>query len=166
MKIGIPAAFAIGVSWLFLALFFIKSPDSDFWLSAIYLSGKLIPTILIVVFALKQYSRERSFLEEYAFKSAVAFTVNAYADQLANERFGLSEDDFETEEDGSKTAWIKYVTEREQSRKKLIQETVEKLYQVPRVYEGKTSAFAVFRPKGATEILQQAKEFVKEAKNF
>lgn len=166
LQIGIPIAFTVGVAWLFLALFFIKSPESDFWLSAIYLSGKLLPTILIVVFALKQYSRERSFLEEYAFKSAVAFTVNAYADQLANERFGLTEGDFEVDEEGNKTAWIKYVTDREQSRKKLIQETVEKLYQVPRVHEERTSAFAVFRPKGATEILQQARDLVREAKNF
>jgi hypothetical protein len=166
LRIGIPVAFVIGALWLFLALFFIKNPDSDFWLSAIYLSGKLVPTILIIAFALKQYSRERSFLEEYAFKSAVAFTVNAYADQLANERFGLTEDDFGTDEDGPRTAWIKYVTEREQSRKKLIQETVEKLYTVPRVHEEKASGFAVFRPKGATEILQQAKDLVREAKNF
>jgi hypothetical protein len=43
---------------------------------------KSLPAILILFFAIAQYSRERSYQEEYAFKSAVALTLKAYADQL------------------------------------------------------------------------------------
>ena len=33
-------------------------------------------------FVISQYTKERHFQEEYAFKSAVALTVNSYAEQL------------------------------------------------------------------------------------
>ncbi len=43
---------------------------------------KTIPAVFLLLFSISQYSKERHFQEEYAFKSAVALTVNAYADQL------------------------------------------------------------------------------------
>lgn len=43
---------------------------------------KTIPALFLLLFSISQYSKERHFQEEYAFKSAVALTVNAYADQL------------------------------------------------------------------------------------
>ncbi|MEN8169207.1 MAG: hypothetical protein ABFS08_03205 [Pseudomonadota bacterium] len=43
---------------------------------------KTIPAIFLLLFSISQYSKERHFQEEYAFKSAVALTINAYADQL------------------------------------------------------------------------------------
>lgn len=43
---------------------------------------KTIPVAFLLLFSISQYSKERNFQEEYAFKSAVALTLNAYADQL------------------------------------------------------------------------------------
>jgi hypothetical protein len=43
---------------------------------------KTVPAVFILLFSMAQYSKERNFQEEYAFKSAVALTLNAYAKQL------------------------------------------------------------------------------------
>jgi hypothetical protein len=45
-------------------------------------SLKALPAIGLLLFSISQYKKERNFQEEYAFKSAVALTVNSYADQL------------------------------------------------------------------------------------
>ena len=45
-------------------------------------SLKAIPAVGLLLFAISQYNKERNFQEEYAFKSAVALTVNSYADQI------------------------------------------------------------------------------------
>ncbi len=45
-------------------------------------SLKALPAIGLLLFAISQYTKERNFQEEYAFKSAVALTINSYADQL------------------------------------------------------------------------------------
>jgi hypothetical protein len=36
--------------------------------------------MIVLYFAIKQYIRERSYQEEYAFRSAIALTVQAYGD--------------------------------------------------------------------------------------
>lgn len=45
---------------------------------------KSIPAIFLLIFAINQYRKERNFQEEYAFKSAVALTIDAYAGRLTN----------------------------------------------------------------------------------
>lgn len=43
---------------------------------------KAIPALLLWLFTISQYNKERHYQEEYAFKSAVALTIKAYADIL------------------------------------------------------------------------------------
>lgn len=43
---------------------------------------KSIPVIFILYYCISQYNKERNFQEEYAFKSASALTIKAYADIL------------------------------------------------------------------------------------
>ncbi|MBI5403417.1 MAG: hypothetical protein HY959_08430 [Ignavibacteriae bacterium] len=45
-------------------------------------SLKIIPFAVLVYFVIRQYTKERHFQEEYAFKSACALTIQAYAEQL------------------------------------------------------------------------------------
>ena len=47
-------------------------------------SLKSAPMIYLLIFVSRQYSLERHFQEEYAFKSAVALTIQAYTEQLEN----------------------------------------------------------------------------------
>ncbi|MGF2683485.1 hypothetical protein ACQUFR_12025 [Acinetobacter johnsonii] len=44
-----------------------------------------MPVLGILFFTISQYTKERNFQEEYAFKSAVALTVKSYAEQLKDE---------------------------------------------------------------------------------
>jgi hypothetical protein len=43
---------------------------------------KSIPAIFLLLFAINQYRKERNFQEEYAFKSAVALTIDAYSSRI------------------------------------------------------------------------------------
>ena len=45
-------------------------------------SLKTIPFFILLYFTIRQYNRERNFQEEYAFKSAVALTINAYSEMV------------------------------------------------------------------------------------
>lgn len=64
-----PSTTANGTSWGIFALNSVKS----------------LPAVILLYFAIRQYNKERSFQEEYAFKSSVALTINAYADKLSQE---------------------------------------------------------------------------------
>lgn len=72
------------VLWIFLL---ITNFCTDFkiepkWDSFLLNFFKTSPFFVALGFALAQYSRERSLWEEYAFKAAVALTINPYADKL------------------------------------------------------------------------------------
>jgi len=45
---------------------------------------KSLPAIFILLFTINQYRKERNFQEEYAFKSAVALTIDAYSKTLTD----------------------------------------------------------------------------------
>lgn len=53
------------------------------WQVILVNSLKALPAIGLLLFTVAQYTKERNFQEEYAFKSAVALTINAYAEQLS-----------------------------------------------------------------------------------
>ena len=46
---------------------------------------KSMPVLLLLLFSISQYVKERHFQEEYAFKSAVALTIDAYANRLKDD---------------------------------------------------------------------------------
>lgn len=52
------------------------------WQVILVNSLKALPAVGLLLFSISQYVKERNFQEEYAFKSAVALTVNSYAEQL------------------------------------------------------------------------------------
>ena len=90
-------------------------------------SLKTIPALFLLLFSISQYTKERNFQEEYAFKSAVALTVNAYADQL-NE-----------------------VTNKD----KLIMDSVNEIYKTPidqPKYKEKDSKAAIETAKGLADV--------------
>lgn len=69
------------VMWIFF-LFGIKDVSAMSWQLVLVNTVKSVPVVALLLFAISQYSKERNFQEEYAFKSAVALTVNSYANQL------------------------------------------------------------------------------------
>ncbi|WP_062268528.1 hypothetical protein [Endozoicomonas arenosclerae] len=79
----VPISAVLTVFWIFFLF-----GDTDLKTISLYVfavnSLKSIPAVFLLLFSISQYTKERNFQEEYAFKSAVALTVNSYADQLKN----------------------------------------------------------------------------------
>lgn len=72
------------VGWIFLLItdFGTNFHLEPKWDSVFLNFLKTSPLFVALGFALTQYSKERSLWEDYAFKAAVALTINPYADKL------------------------------------------------------------------------------------
>ncbi len=83
---AVPIMALVTIGWIFFL--FHKQPDIldiNLWWQAFAVNTlKSIPAIFLLFFAINQYRKERNFQEEYAFKSAVALTIDAYAGRLTN----------------------------------------------------------------------------------
>jgi hypothetical protein len=152
-------SFAIGVSWFALSSTLIEIPTTNPWVVFLLLTLKLTPALVLIFWTLKQYGRERSFLEEYSFKSSVALTLHSYADELASENYALTSDDFDDPKE-----YQKYLSERDAERKKLIKDTVEKLYNDPGIHRDNSSRWISLRPKAAKEVISEVRNLVRESK--
>lgn len=76
----------IGIYAIFSNMFG-KLPDEAFlsenpWINFTLKGLKTLPLFILLYFTVHQYSQERHYKEEYAFKSAVALTIKAYADLI------------------------------------------------------------------------------------
>lgn len=83
-KWSVPITAGATIAWIFF-LFGNGDLANLVWQVIFVNSLKALPAIGLLLFAISQYTKERNFQEEYAFKSAVALTINAYADQLKGE---------------------------------------------------------------------------------
>ena len=80
-KWTVPITAVATIAWIFF-LFGNGDLSNLAWQVITINSLKALPAVGLLFFAISQYVKERNFQEEYAFKSAVALTVNSYADQL------------------------------------------------------------------------------------
>ncbi len=83
---AVPIMAVATIVWIFFL--FYNQPnitDINLWWQAFAVNTlKSIPAIFLLFFAINQYRKERNFQEEYAFKSAVALTIDAYAGRLTS----------------------------------------------------------------------------------
>jgi hypothetical protein len=83
---AVPVMAAATIAWI--SFLFYHQPDItniNLWWQAFAVNTlKSIPAIFLLFFAINQYRKERNFQEEYAFKSAVALTIDAYAGRLTD----------------------------------------------------------------------------------
>lgn len=154
----------IAAAYVPIAFIVIPSPSGGDWLTLVANLGKLFPVMLFLGFVLRQYSRERSFLEEYSFKTAVALVVNAYADQLAGNGSGPAKTLADFGDDHA--AFGQYLAAKEADRKQLIKETVDRLFTTPKVHNNGTRGFLGLRPKMSLDTIREARELLKEFKNL
>jgi hypothetical protein len=82
-KWAVPCLAVATVAWIFLLFHWSSDKEMSYQLLIIN-SIKALPAIGLLLFGIAQYGKERNFQEEYAFKSAVALTLNSYAEQLKN----------------------------------------------------------------------------------
>jgi uncharacterized protein YoxC len=80
-KWAVPATSIVAIVWIFV-LFGNGNLSGLSWQIILINSLKALPAIGLLLFSISQYVKERNFQEEYAFKSAVALTVNSYAEKL------------------------------------------------------------------------------------
>jgi len=104
------------------------------WHYLIINSLKSLPVMIVLFFTIKQYGRERSFQEEYAFRSAIALTVQAYSD-LAGSR-----------------------------KEDLIAKAVENIYNLPSVMKEGPGISWGFKGKLLNETLKNLNETIKTIK--
>lgn len=83
---AVPAMTVAIIIWIF----FIFSHQKDilatnlWWESFAVNTLKTIPAIFLLFFSINQYRKERNFQEEYAFKSTVALTIDAYSSRVSD----------------------------------------------------------------------------------
>lgn len=109
-------------------------PQSIDWQFLVINSLKSTPIMIVLFFTIKQYVRERTFQEEYAFRSAIALTVQAYGD--------IS---------GSK-------------KEDLILQAVSTIYSLPSMMKDKPTSFFGYRSKTLTDTMKEINETLKTIK--
>ena len=90
--------------------------------------------MIVLLFTIKQYVRERTFQEEYAFRSAIALTVQAYGDIAG------------------------------QKKEELIMKAISTIYSLPSVMKEKSSSFFGYRSKILSDTLKEVSETMKTFK--
>ena len=78
----VPITVILTILYIFLIFYLSPVSEGDKWETITVNSLKSIPAIFLLYFVTSQYKKERNFQEEYAFKSAVALTIMAYAEQI------------------------------------------------------------------------------------
>lgn len=78
---AVPVSALATVIWIFV-LFGNGDLSQLSWQVFLANTFKALPAAGLLFFAISQYVKERNFQEEYAFKSAVALTIEAYAETL------------------------------------------------------------------------------------
>jgi hypothetical protein len=131
----------VGGFWIHFVFTSIPAQTDTQWVNLVINALKASPALILIGFAINQYSKERSLKEEYAFKAAVAMTINAYADEIS-EAF----------------------KNQDTSREKMILETIQKVYLPPRFYPEKSGSLFSNGSKELQETLKSLKEAVQEIK--
>ena len=117
-----------------------KTPDSISIQILIINTIKMIPAIIILLFSSRQYAKERAFQEEYAFRSAVALTVQAYADLIKGEK-------------------------GQEIKNRLIADAVKDVYRSPKPMSWEGGNVISFRTKGLNDSIKSLTDMIKELKD-
>lgn len=64
-------------------------PTTIDWQFLLLNSLKSVPIIILIYFTIRQYVKERTFQEEYAFRSAIALTIQAYSELVGTKKDDL-----------------------------------------------------------------------------
>lgn len=122
------------IAWVCVVFICLSANTGIVWADILINGIKATPLAFAFGFALTEYSKERNLLEEYAFREAVAVTLTAYLEQLNGDN---------TEE-----------------QKKLLVNTVEKLYTKP-IISNKEYKLFNFDTKDIVKTAEKVKEIAK-----
>jgi hypothetical protein len=129
---------AIAVLWAVVVFTCLSAKTENAYLNVLINLIKTGPGFLLMGFVISQYNKERALEEEYAFRAAVAETINAYADLLAGK-------------DNSE----KNVNE---SRQKMLLDAIKQVYAKPQMHKENVSAREY--KKATSELMDVLKSIV------
>jgi len=109
-------------------------PTNVDWHYLLINSIKSLPVMIVLLFTIKQYVRERTFQEEYAFRSAIALTVQAYGDIAGTKK------------------------------EELIMKAITTIYSLPSMMKEKSNSFFGYRSKILTDTMKEMNETLKTLK--
>lgn len=125
----------ISIAWAVIVFTCLNANFNNDWINLGVNLLKTTPAFILLGFVFKQYSKERNLEEEYAFKSAVAMTLTAYSNMLA---------------EGDR--------EHNDSKQKMLLASIERLYTEPKIYSEKRGTLFSFntnRLKDAVDSLNE-----------
>lgn len=137
--VSVVSAILMG-AWIFIVFTCLKASTGNIAIDMLINAVKTTPLIALFWFSLKQYSKERNLLEEYAFREAIAVTLTAYAEQ------------------------INQTTTNNQNKIDMIRGTVDRLYTKPQISNEGIGLFS-FKSKDLVDLLKEVKEIVSEIKS-
>jgi len=130
---GIALTLIVGIFTNFFGLVGGLPKDID-WHYLLINSIKSVPVMIVLLFTIKQYVRERTFQEEYAFRSAIALTVQAYGDIAGGKK------------------------------EELIMKAITTIYSLPSMMKEKSGSFFGFRSKMLVDTMKEMNETLKTIK--
>jgi len=123
--------------WVCGAWKFLRHDQPDFWVTIASNFGLLLPPAALLGFVGLNYSRERHFQEEYAFRSSIAMTISVFAERLSSDPT---------------------------AQKELITETVRKLYQTPHLLADHPKTNGAISSKDASALIEKLSKLIGEVK--
>lgn len=110
-------------------------PTSIDWHFLLINSLKALPIMIVLLFTIKQYARERNFQEEYAFRSTIALTIQAYS-EIAGDK-----------------------------KEELIMKAITTIYTLPSTMKEKSINFFGLKSKVFADTMKELNETIKNIKN-
>lgn len=141
-KWAVPVMSILSVIWVVIVFTYLRANLGNEWANLGINILKTLPAFILLGFVFSQYGKERNLQEEYAFKSAVAMTITAYSNMLANE-----------DKDENK------------SRQEMLMKSIEQVYRQPKLHSEKHEKLFSFNTKHLRESVQTLSEAVKNIKS-
>lgn len=84
-RVAVGVSVAVAVAWSVVVFLCLATKTALPYLDIIVNLVKTSPGFILMGYIMAQYNKERAIEEEYAFRSAISETINAYADLLAGQ---------------------------------------------------------------------------------
>jgi hypothetical protein len=138
---AVPISVVVAVAWVIIVFTCVKTTEFNEWVNLVINLLKTSPAFILMGFVFTHYSKERNLQEEYAFKAAVAMTINTYADILEGK-----------DADGN------------QSRQQLILNALKQVHTPPRLYGEKGGSLFSLKAKEIRATLGSLSETIESLK--
>lgn len=140
-QLAVPISVVVSIAWVAIVFTWLRSDLGNEWVNLGINLLKTTPAFILMGFTFGQYGKERNLQEEYAFKSAVAMTINAYANLLA-----------EKDSDVNK------------SRQQLILRALEEVHKQPKLYSEKGGTMISLKAREMRETMSTLNETLNNLK--